>query len=158
MEINSSLFGKQSIDPNTIINFPNGIPGFKTETQFKLFHQEGKPVVFWLQSLKDEQLTFSVAPPSLFNIDYNFTLTDEDEQLLQLNQADEVIILILLHANDEQSGNNQLTIKGSIKAPLVINTAKRIGFQKVLQQMEQSITLTETSNNQIVLSEGACAA
>lgn len=153
MEIKSSLFGKQTIDPDTIIHFPKGIPGFENETQFKLFHQADKPIIFWLQSVQDELLAFSVAPPSLFNINYNFMLSDAEESLLQIDKVEDVIILILLH-KDENQDSHQPTIKGSIKSPLIINTVKRIGLQKVLLNTEQSITLTESSN-QIAVSEVA---
>jgi flagellar assembly factor FliW len=50
--------------------------------------------------------------------------------------------------------SNQPTIKGSIKSPLVINSANRIGLQKILTQVEQSITLTDISN-EINVSESA---
>ena len=40
MEIKSKTFGVQSVDPDTIITFPNGIPGFESDTRFKFFHQE----------------------------------------------------------------------------------------------------------------------
>jgi len=151
MEIKSSFFGEQSIDPSTIINFPNGIPGFEDQTRFKLFHQEGgNPLIFWLQSLDDESLTFSVAQPSIFNINYNFVLNDTEEAVLGIENTADALILIILHKDE----SDQPTIKGSIKAPLVINSAKRIGLQKVLAQVEQSITLTDVSN-EINVSEGA---
>jgi flagellar assembly factor FliW len=143
MEIKSSFLGEQSIDPNTIINFPNGIPGFEDQTRFKLFHQEGdNPLVFWLQSLDDETLIFSVAEASTFNINYNFILNDAEEALLGIEDDADTLILIILHKDD----NVQPTVKGAINSPLVINSAKRIGLQKVLKEVEQSITLTETSN------------
>jgi flagellar assembly factor FliW len=91
-----------------------------------------------------------VAHPAHFNINYNFVLTDEEEQLLQLQSSDDLLILILLHKDDGDSGKP--TIKGSIKSPLVINTEKRIGLQKLLITIEQSITLTE-KNSQIDVSE-----
>lgn len=146
MKIKSSLLGEQVIDPNSIINFPNGIPGFEDQTQFKLFHQENNPIIFWLQSLDDELLTFSVAPPALFNINYSLTLSDEEEQTLALDNAEDIIVLILLHKDEDSQSPQQPTIKGSIKAPLIINSAKRIGLQKVLSNIEQSITLVETGN------------
>jgi flagellar assembly factor FliW len=149
MEIKSSFLGEQSIDPNTIINFPFGIPGFEDQTRFKLFHQEGEnPLVFWLQSLDDESLVFSVAEASTFNINYNFTLTDAEEVILGIENDADTLILIILHKDDSA----QPTVKGAIKSPLVINSTKRIGLQKVLQEVEQSITLTET-NNEINVSE-----
>ncbi|MDD2801207.1 MAG: flagellar assembly protein FliW [Methylobacter sp.] len=154
MKIKSSLLGEQVIDPNSIINFPNGIPGFEDQTRFKLFHQENNPIIFWLQSLDDELLTFSVAPPTLFNINYSLTLTDKEEQTLALDNAEDIIVLILLHKDEDSQSPQQPTIKGSIKAPLIINSAKRIGLQKVLSNIEQSITLVETGN-EIDVSERA---
>ncbi len=142
-EIKSSFFGKQAIDPSTIISFPNGIPGFEDQTRFKLFHQEGdNPLIFWLQSLDDESLAFSVAQPSIFNINYEFVLNDAEEALLGLEDGADALLLIILYKDaSDQSG-----IKGAIKSPLVINSAKRIGLQKVLVHVKQSITLTEISN------------
>jgi len=143
MEIKSSFLGEQSIDSNTIITFPNGIPGFEDQTRFKLFHQEGdNPLIFWLQSLDDESLTLSVAQPSIFNINYNFALNDAEEATLGIEDTADTLILLILHKDE----TDQPTIKGAIKSPLVINCTKRIGLQKVLEQVDQSITLTETSN------------
>ena len=143
MEIKSSFFGEQTIDPNTIINFPNGIPGFEDQTRFKLFHQEGgDPLIFWLQSLDDESLIFSVAQPSVFNIDYNFVLNDAEEVTLGIEDIADVLILIIL----QKDTSRQPAIKGSVKSPLVINSAKRIGLQKLLTQVEQSTTLTDVSD------------
>ncbi|WP_027148866.1 flagellar assembly protein FliW [Methylobacter tundripaludum] len=151
MEIKSSFFGEQTIDPSTIISFPNGIPGFEDQTRFKLFHQEGgNPLIFWLQSLDDESLIFSVAQPSMFNINYNFVLNDAEEATLGIEDTADALILIIL-LKDE---SDQPTVKGSIKSPLVINSAKKIGLQKVLTQVEQSITLTDVSN-EINVSESA---
>jgi flagellar assembly factor FliW len=143
MEIQSKLLGKQDIDPNTIISFPLGIPGFEDQTRFKLFHQVDSEIVFWLQAVDNADLTLSVANPLLFNINYNFTLTDEEEKLLQITNSEELIILIVLHKDDEGSDIGKPIIKGSIKSPLLINIEKRVGYQKVLAVVEQSITLIE---------------
>ncbi len=150
MEIKSKYFGIQSVDPDTIITFPQGVPGFESETRFKLFHQEGSDVVYWLQSVDNEELVFSVAHPGNFNINYHFSLTDEEEKLLVVDNSEDLLLLIILHKNEDESA--QPTIKGSIKSPLVINTKTRLGMQKVLAEVEQSITLTETSS-EVNLSE-----
>ena len=151
MEIQSKLLGNLQIDPDTIISFPQGIPGFEDQTRFKLFHQEGSEIVFWLQSVDSEDLTFSVAHPVNFNIFYNFTLSDAEQDLLEARNGEELIILILLHKENEVS-DGKPTIKGSIKSPILINAEKRIGYQKVLLEIEQSITLIEKIN-QIDVSE-----
>ena len=142
MEIQSKLLGNQQIDPDSIITFPKGIPGFDDQTRFKLFHQEGSEIVYWLQAVDNDELTFSVAHPSNFNINYSFALTDAEEALMDYQPGDDLLILILLHKDDETDCGKP-TIKGSIKSPLLINAEKRVGYQKVLAAFEQSITLTE---------------
>ena len=143
MEIKSSFLGKHAVDPSTIISFPHGIPGFEDQTRFKLFHQEGdKPLIFWLQSLDDESLLFSVAQPSNFFINYNFVLSDAEEDMLQITNTADMLILIIVYKDE----SGQLTIKDTIKSPLIINSAKRLGMQKILAHIEQSITLTDLSN------------
>lgn len=151
MDIQSKLLGNQNVNPDSIITFPRGLPGFEDQTRFKLFHQEGSEIVYWLQAVDNEDLTFSVAHPAHFNINYSFVLTDDEEQLLQLENVDDLLILILLH-KEEEGDMGKPTIKGSIKAPLVINSEKRIGLQKVLINIEQSITLTE-KNSEIAVAE-----
>ena len=142
-EIQSKLFGNQTVDSDTLITFPNGIPGFENNLQYKLFHQEGNHILYWLQAVEDEDLAFSVAHPSHFNINYQFTLTDEDEATLEVDSIDDLIILIILHKEENQQAPEKPTIKGSINSPLIINAKSRKGMQKHLREIEQSITLTE---------------
>lgn len=142
MEIRSRLFGKQTIDPDTIITFPQGLPGFEDQTRYKLFHQEGSKIIYWLQSLDDEDIIFSVTHPATFNINYQFTLTDSEAELLDLEDMQDLIILIMLHKEENADSQDKPTIKGSIKSPLLINGKNA----SVLPNIEQSIILSESSN------------
>ncbi len=154
MEIKSKYFSEQKSYPETIIRFPNGIPGFEEQTHFQLFQQENSEIVYLLQSTDDDHVAFSVAHPSHFNINYNFVLSDDEEKVLELESTDDLLILLILHFDKDADSNDQTpVVKGSIKSPLLINTRKKIGIQKLLATIEQSITLTETSNA-IEVSEG----
>jgi flagellar assembly factor FliW len=146
MEIKSKTFSKQNIEAKSIISFPDGIPGFEEQTQFQLFQQEGSKVVYSLESISNEDIAFSVAQPVNFNINYYFVLTDTEETTLDIESTDDLLILLILHKNDDVDTPGLPTIKGSIKSPLLINTKKRIGIQKSLATVEQSITLTEKQN------------
>jgi len=152
MEIESKAFSSQQLDPHLIINFPKGIPGFEEQTQFQLFQLEDSEIVYSLQSLANKNTAFSVALPSLFNINYHFVLTDEEEAILDIESIDDLLILLILHRDEGSDTSAQPTIKGSIKSPLLINTKTRIGLQKTLVAIEQSITLTE-KNSEIEVSE-----
>lgn len=146
MEIKSKFLGEQRVDPESIIFFPKGIPGFEDQRRFKLFHQEDNPIIFWLQSVDDEDLTFTAANPEDFNVNYSFVLTDEEQAILELKRPEELVILILLRTEAIDDLTGKPTIKGSIKSPVLINISTRKGMQKVLHQVEQSITLTEKSH------------
>lgn len=152
MEIESRAFDSHPLDPNSTITFPLGIPGFEDQTQFQLFQMDNSEIVYSLQSLTDESTAFSVALPSHFNINYHFDLTDEEEATLEVESADDLLILLILHRDKSTEAAAHPTIKGSIKAPLLINSKKRIGLQKTLAEIEQSITLTE-KHNEIDVSE-----
>lgn len=143
MEIRTSLFGAQLIDPETVITFPQGIPGFEDKTTYKLFKEEENEIIFWLQSVDDADLGFSVADPAEFNINYLFTLSDEEEQLLQLSDVNDLAFLLILQKN-ENTGDKPM-IKGTLTSPLVINTKTRLAIQKIIPHIEQSITLIEQS-------------
>ena len=152
MEIKSKTFSEKKIASETIISFPDGIPGFEDQTQFQLFEQENSEIVYLLQSTLNEEVAFSVAQPIHFNINYNFMLTDAEEATLEIESIDDLLILLILHKDNESDALGLPTIKGSLKSPLVINTKKRIGIQKPLATVEQSITLTE-KHNEIEVSE-----
>lgn len=145
MEIESKSFNKQP-STDTIINFPNGIPGFEDQTQFQLFHQEGNKIVFVLQSLDNTSLVFPVAHPSHFNINYQFILSDEEQAQLQIQSTEDLLLLLLLHKDENSPPSDPPMIKGSIKSPLLINIKNKIGIQKTLSAIEQSITVTEKSS------------
>lgn len=145
MDIQSKPSDSQEIKHESVIHFPLGLPGFEDQNRFKLFREEGSEITYWIQSADNEALTFSVAHPLYFNVNYNFALTDEEEQLLQLKSPDDLVILILL-AKDQEQGGEKPTLKGLFKSPLLINSEKLIGYQKVLANVDQNITLTEISS------------
>lgn len=145
MKINSTFLGEQVIDPDTIITFPKGLPGFETCTRYKLFNGEDEPTVYWLQSLDDDEVMFSMVLPDTFNFAYELTLNDDEVQLIEAEEPARVIVLLLLsRASDEQSDEATLLTEGGIRAnlngPLLLNLDKRLAMQKVLVN-PQRITL-----------------
>ena len=73
-------------------------------------------------------------------------LTDEELERLELTDSEDLIVLILLHKDNDGQETQNPVIKGSIKSPLLINSARQKGMQKCLPHIEQSIILTEKSN------------
>ncbi|MCW8891091.1 MAG: flagellar assembly protein FliW [Sedimenticola sp.] len=126
------------------IVFPLGIPGFEQVREFQLFHQDEKDIVGYLQAIGEEGLTFSVLSPESLNIFYEFTLTDEEQALLQLDQVEDLVLLVIAYRNSlgsVQEGEGELGVNANFMAPLLINAQARIGFQKVLGKAERKITI-----------------
>lgn len=137
MEV-STRFGKQEIDPDTLITFPNGMAGFTDLTRYKLFHEAGKPSVFWLQSLDDPAIQFSVTSPASFNVDYQITLSDDELQKLEAGENDEIQVLVTVARGEDGSDELHANFMG----PILINTRSRIGMQKTLNQVESRVIIT----------------
>lgn len=136
MEIQTSDFGTQTINVSDIINFPNGLLGFEEQTQFKLFHEESNdPTVHWLQSVTDNDLSMPVASPAAFGLDYEISLTDDDEALLKLDDINDIQVILVVYKQDEKTNADDINFKAIIRAPIIINTKENIGFQKPLEEV-----------------------
>jgi len=142
MKIQSKLFlGTQEIDPESILTFPKGMPGFENCTRYKLFHEDkAQPVVHFLQSLDDPNVSFSVVDPALFGLNYEFVLTDEEERLLKAEREDGIAVLLIAFKPQpylEAKGN----INANINGPILLNPRSRLGMQKVLVGLEADVTV-----------------
>lgn len=139
MKFTLTRFGSEEvdIDPKSIITFPEGISPFDDCKQYKLFHEEGRARVFWLQSLDEPDLLFSVTDPALLRMSYEVVLTDEEQALLNVEPGDELILAVILYRDENtESGINTVT-----SGPIVINVNKRIGMQKMLKEFGAQVAI-----------------
>mgnify|MGYP002151907695 CR=1 FL=1 len=138
MEIQTSNFGTQTINASDIINFPNGLLGFEEHTQFKLFHEESdNPTIHWLQSVTDDDLSMSIVSPTAFGLEYEITLSDDDEALLKFDDINDIqVVLVVYKKQDEATTDDDFDFKAIVRAPIIINTKENIGLQKHLEQVE----------------------
>lgn len=140
MKLTLTRFGDEvvEIDPQSAITFPQGIPPFDDCTRFKLFHEEGKPSVFWLQSLDEPDLMFSVTDPAFLKLSYEVVLSDDEQALLQAAPEDELMLAVILFRGGEQADGSLSAISS---APVIINANKRIGMQKMLKELDTQVTI-----------------
>lgn len=126
------------VNPDVVFNFPQGLTGFEDCKRFTLFHEEGKPTVFWLQSLDNPQLAFSVVPPEAIDVEYQIELSDEDTTLLGLqNPAEALVVVVIYREAANAAGGGK--IAASTRSPLVLNPRTCIGMQKVLREVHPSV-------------------
>ena len=146
MKLTLPRFGSDEveIDPSTLIEFPNGLPGFEDCKHFKLLHSGDSPVIFWLQSIEDPLVVFSLTDPEFLQVFYEMTLTDEELGILQADAGDELQIAVTLARQEESNITVQSSIMANFKSPIIINVSKRIAVQKSLHGAEFSIRTYQT--------------
>lgn len=131
-------FGKVEVDPDTVLTFPQGLPGFENLTRFTLLHEEGATTIFWLQSVEDPDVQFSVTDPNSFRVNYQVTLQDDETALLELTDVADAAVMVMLSRDEATDPSG---IKANFMAPLVINTKSRKGLQKALNQIEGFVNI-----------------
>lgn len=129
-----------AINPETVLTFPKGLVGFEDKQRFSIFHEDGKPTVFWLQSLDDPQLSFSIVPPDAIDIAYEIELSDEDNALLQLARPEDALVVVILY-RDAAGADGKQPIAASTRSPLVINLERRLGMQKILREARPTVVM-----------------
>lgn len=131
-------FGLQDIDPDSIIEFSDGLPGFEDLKQFKLFHEEGKHTLFYLQSVEDAGVQLPVVDPDHFQVNYEITLTDEELAQLQLEDAKDATVLVTVSRVD---GEDDGGLHANFMGPIILNTKARTGMQKALNHIHGSVVI-----------------
>jgi len=130
---------KTSTTPETalskIVFFPRGIPGFENYTKFRVFHKhENELKAYWLESTDEPQVTFAMVDPTDLDIAYALELSDEEQNLLQVQSAESCGVFILLSKKSDDPA--QPRFDANIGGPLVINLENRIGLQKVISRSQ----------------------
>jgi len=126
MILENTRFGTIEIDDDKIITFAKGIPGFERLTRYALITEE-EGVLEYLQSVEKPELSFILVDPFLYCRDYEFELSDQTVEELEVRSEEDLIIRCILTLRD---GVKNATM--NLVAPIVINAARRLGKQVIL--------------------------
>lgn len=141
MKIDIQRFGLTEIqvDPASVFTFTAGLAGFEECKRFKLFHEEGKPSVFWLQSLDEADVMFPIVMPELLDLEYQIELSDADLALLGLENTEEeikdVAVAVIVYRNDAEGSN----IAANTRSPLIFNLKNCRAMQKILKEVHPTL-------------------
>jgi len=134
MLFNSSLLGQVEVDENTIITFEAGLPAFENCTRFKLFHEadSNNPSVFWMQSLDNPDVLFSVTDPQKLGIRYEIELSQDEVAALALSRPEDAAILLIIYRElpDDEANPALSQLRANVRNPLIINLATQKALQK----------------------------
>ncbi|MBK1648932.1 flagellar assembly protein FliW [Rhabdochromatium marinum] len=139
------------IDESKILTFPQGLPGFEDDHRFTMFHSEGSDQagqesgnkLFWLESLDNPGVGFTVVDPTLYGLNYVIDLSDEEQALLQSKDPSQILVLLILAKNDD-SRPDQPKVHANIAGPLLINIENRLAMQKVLAHSRVEVNIVDS--------------
>ena len=116
------------IPENSVITFPEGLPGFEDSREFVLLQPEGLAPLFLFQSVAEEQVSVPVVPVQMMVKDYRLHVGSEDRETLGLVEDPRVgenvfCLVVIILSREKQPPTYNLF------APIVINAATRRGKQ-----------------------------
>ena len=148
MKIETTRFGSQEAEQDSIIHFPNGLLSDTQSQDFKLFHKEDSesgPVVFWLQSTANPEIAYTIFDPSLANFYYEVSLPDEDYDVLDSQSSDEIAMMVIISSTEDEENKIKkegLTlVNANITEPLFINLRSLKGLQRSIKDLDYDIFL-----------------
>ena len=131
LEIQTSRFGRLTVDEERVISFPRGLLGFPSFERYALIQAGEDNYFFWLQCVDEPTLAFVVADPSIFFKGYDVPLKEETRQELDLTDDAFAQVFVICNKVDEW-------LTGNLLGPLVVNAANRTGQQVVLTEKKWS--------------------
>lgn len=127
MKISTSYHGDIEIDNQQTLTFNQGIPGFLEETEFVILPLPEAEAFQVLQSIQTKELAFIITDPFQFFLDYDFQLEPQEIENLQLQQAEDAAVYVLLTMSDSVE-----KITANLQAPVIINTKQQLAKQVIL--------------------------
>lgn len=103
------------------------LPGFPDARRFALVQLDDDGLLCQLRSLEDPALRFLVMSPVQFFPDYAPEVGDDVIEDLQIDSAEDVIVLLVLNA-----GETLDTTTANLMAPVLVNTATLRASQVIL--------------------------
>ena len=117
MEIHSKAFGKITISPEQILEFPEGLLGFEDYTKFALIEESEESAFKWLQSLQETGLAFIVIQPELFLDDYKPLIPEDELESIGVESISDLLKLVIVTIPRD----NPNAMTANLQGPILIN-------------------------------------
>jgi flagellar assembly factor FliW len=127
MEIETTRFGRLSVDDERVINVPRGLLGFPDYTRYALIQTGEENYFFWLQAVDEPSLAFVVTDPSIFFKDYQVPIREETQDELALGDMNATQVFVICNRVDDW-------LTGNLLGPIVVNAQNRLASQVVLTE------------------------
>ena len=135
MKISTTRFGDIEVDDSNVITVLGGIIGFENYYRFVILDFLKDSQFRWLQSLNDPEIAFVICDPWYFFKDYNFELSDENQNELEIESLNDIVAVAI---STIPTDITKTTL--NLISPIIINLKKMIGKQVILYNSSYTTT------------------
>jgi flagellar assembly factor FliW len=118
----TTRFGTFAIDPSSVIQFPEGLPGFEQSRRFVLISSNEVAPLHVLHAVDGSDASFLAVDPRFVLDSYRTTVAFGDRVKIGAAEDTPLVWLVLVATDGEAASVN-------LRAPIVINPATMVGFQ-----------------------------
>ena len=127
MDIETTRFGRLSVEDERIMSFPGGLLGFPDHTRFALIQTGEENYFFWLQAVDEPNLAFVVTDPTIFFKDYDVPVREETQRELMIDDPSSLQCFVICNKVGDW-------LTGNLLGPIVVNAQNRLAQQVVLTE------------------------
>ena len=127
LEIQTTRFGRVTVDAQRIITFPRGLLGFPGHQRYALIQAGEENYFYWLQCVDEPNLAFVVTDPNVFFKSYDVPLKEETQLELELTDAAFAQTFVICNKVGEW-------LTGNLLGPIIVNANNRLAQQVVLTE------------------------
>lgn len=127
MEINTTRFGRITVDDSRVLTFNRGLLGFPSYSRYALIQTNDENYFFWLQCVDEPELAFVVTDPTIFFKDYQVPMKEELQQELSISDASQSQVFVICNKVGDW-------LTGNLLGPIVVNVANCQATQVVLTE------------------------
>ena len=124
MDLQTSQFGRITIEADDILAFPHGLIGFEDLHHWVLLADSANESIAWLQSVDDSDVAMPVVSPRLFKPEYRVCSSREHLTTLGLDEYHRAFVLVIV-------AKHGVSLTANLKAPVIINLDRGVGRQVV---------------------------
>jgi flagellar assembly factor FliW len=149
VKILTTRFGEIDVDESRVIEMRGGILGFEHLSKYIMRIRDEKTPFLWLQSVDDCAVAFVIINPQIVKQDYAPVIGDDDVALLEIESIEDVVLMAIVTIR-----SNPLKVSANLRAPIVINSRKRLAKQIVLDDPEYPVQYYLTPDGPLDTKEG----
>lgn len=130
--IESDVYGTLEIKHEQIFRFKKGLIGLEQQREFALLPIDQSD--YYLLHSTNDSLNFFLVPANKVVHDYEFDLSRETIELLEVSSPEDVAVFLIVNLAGEQVSVN-------LKAPVLLSVTQRHGVQMIINDKDYPIRM-----------------